>query len=100
MLSTSAPTGTTLALLIWKSTGIAFSSSVFVQPPAPKLFGPPIMISPQPSSSVLRTSILICSSEKLLTLAASSPLERGTSARMIVSYRCSSGSDVNSRLLG
>ena len=31
-------------------TGKAFSISVFCQPPAPKLCGPPIMISPLPWS--------------------------------------------------
>ena len=66
--------------MIWKSTGIAFSSSVFAQPPAPKLFAPPSITSPQPNCSVFRTSISICSSLKLVTVFASAPLLRGTLA--------------------
>ena len=44
---------------------MAFSSSVFVQPPAPKLFGPPSITSPAPICCVFRTSMLIWADEQM-----------------------------------
>ena len=81
MSITKAPRGTTLAFWIWKSTGMAFSSSVPVQPPAPKLLGPPSITRPAPICCVLRTSMSICSSLKwTFSLVA-----RGTLASTTVS---------------
>ncbi len=80
----SAPTGTTFAFSMVKSTGMAFSSSVLAQPPAPKLLGPPSITRPHPMSCVLRTSISTWSSLKFVT-RPSSPLVRGTFASTIVS---------------
>ncbi len=48
-----APAGRILVFLIWKSTGIACSTSLPAQPPAPKLLGPPSMIRPEPNCCVL-----------------------------------------------
>lgn len=74
-----------------KSTGIAFSSSLPVQSPAPKLPVAPSISRPQPSCCVLRTSIAICSSEKS---------SRGTLASSTASYCCSSASPANDSPLG
>ena len=50
MISTMAPIPWTLTALICMSTGRAFSTGVFIQPPAPKLSGPPIITRPAPMS--------------------------------------------------
>ena len=50
MISTMAPMPCTLSALICMSTGKAFSTGVFIQPPAPKLSRPPSMIRPAPMS--------------------------------------------------
>ena len=53
MISTIAPMPWTFSALICMSTGRAFSIGVFIQPPAPKLLGPPSMIRPAPMSWTL-----------------------------------------------
>jgi hypothetical protein len=50
MIKAIAPIPCTLIALICISTGSAFSTGVFIQPPAPKLSLPPSMISPAPMS--------------------------------------------------
>ena len=62
MMSTRPPLPCTLSDLISESTGSAFSTGVFCQPPAPKLSGPPIMTRPQPWSCVLLRIIFCWSS--------------------------------------
>ncbi len=73
MISTRPPLPWTLSDLMSQSTGNAFSTGVSCQPPAPKPFGPPIMMRPEPWSSVLLRMRSCCSS-----VTSSS----GTSARM------------------
>ena len=52
------------------STGSAFSTGEFIQPPAPKLSGPPSMTSPPPMSWTFASSSFCCASvnESLGTL--------------------------------
>ncbi len=76
MISTMAPMPWTFSALICMSTGSAFSTGVFIQPPAPKLSGPPIMISPPPMSWQL-----VASSSCWLSVNAS----LGTLARITAS---------------
>ena len=59
MMSTRPPLPCTLSDLMSQSTGRAFSTGVFCQPPAPKLSGPPIMTRPQPWSCVLLRIIFL-----------------------------------------
>ena len=50
MIRAMAPIPCTLIALICMSTGRAFSTGVFIQPPAPKLSPPPSMTRPEPMS--------------------------------------------------
>ena len=103
IIITSAPTALTLAFLIWKSTGIAFSSSVFVQPPAPKLFG--AADHHQAAAELLGVAdehrdLLVAEVGGFLVVASSPPLARGTLASTTQSKPCNSARLVNSRSLG
>ncbi len=71
MIRTIAPMPWTFSALICMSTGRAFSTGVFIQPPAPKLSGPPIMTRPAPMSWQLaaRSSCWLSVKASLGTLA-------------------------------
>ena len=82
MTMASAPTASTLVFLMVKFTGIASSSLVLLQPPAPNASGPPSMRIPIPNCLELCTIISICWSDIEEILSIDSPLVRGTPARI------------------